>query len=154
MSSSKWEFLMRIGLDGDKPEHQALYWQMKVGTLPSSPKDETPLLTKPRSIYHYPLAPGVSGQHTKLIATPHLVCPATSSSSHFIIATPHLTNQLSRTKPSASTPTNYVTGLPSAVNIKKPHLRTLQTNSPKTHSTPPSGPSKNKQASEPFHYTP
>ena len=21
---------MRIGLDGDKPEHQALYWQMKV----------------------------------------------------------------------------------------------------------------------------
>ncbi|KAK0513864.1 hypothetical protein JMJ35_003586 [Cladonia borealis] len=29
MSSSKWEFLMKIGLDGDKPEHQALYWQMK-----------------------------------------------------------------------------------------------------------------------------
>ena len=21
---------MKIGLDGDKPEHQALYWQMKV----------------------------------------------------------------------------------------------------------------------------
>ena len=26
---------MKIGLDGDKPEHQALYWQMKVCTSSS-----------------------------------------------------------------------------------------------------------------------
>ncbi|CAF9922073.1 hypothetical protein IMSHALPRED_005326 [Imshaugia aleurites] len=28
-SSSKWQFLMRIGLDGCNRDHQALYWTMK-----------------------------------------------------------------------------------------------------------------------------
>ena len=124
------------------------------GTLASAPKNETILLTNPKSMHHYPLALGVPGQHTKLIATPYLIFTGTFSSSHSIIATRHLTNRPSRTKPSASTPTNYVIGLPSAVNIKKPHLPIPRTNSPKTHSTPPSEPSRNKPANELFHYTP
>ena len=83
-----------------------------------------------------------------------MIFPGTSSPSHSILATPYLTNQFSRTKPSASTMINYVIGLPSAVNIKKPHLHTPRINSLKTHSTSPLGLSKNKPASEPFHCTP
>ena len=119
-----------------------------------SPRKEAPLLTSPKSIYHYPSALGVPGQHTKLIATLHIVFPCTSSLSHSILAIPYLTNQPSRTKPSASTTINYVIGLPSAANIKKPHLPTPRTSSPKTHSIQPLGPSRNKPASEPFRCTP
>ena len=118
-----------------------------------SPK-EAPLLTRPKPKYRYPSALGVPGQHTKLIATLHIVFPGTSSPSQSVQATPYLTDPLSRTKPSASTTINYVIGLPSAVNIKKLHLPTPRTSSPKTHLIRPLEPSRNKPASEPFRCTP
>lgn len=30
-SASKWEFLLRLGLNSANAEHQAMYWLMKVG---------------------------------------------------------------------------------------------------------------------------
>ena len=131
--------------------HFKLVYELYVtSTLASSPKNETLLLTKPGPIYRHPLPPGVPGQHT---SNTTLRLPWPSSSSHFIIASPRLTDQPFRTKPSASTLPNYVTGLPFALNIKTPHLHTPRTNSRKSHSPMPFEPSKSKPASEPVHYT-
>ena len=104
--------------------------------------------------YRYPSPLGVPGQQTNLISTMHMIFPSTSSPSRSVQATPHLTDPLFRTKPSASTTINSVIGLPSAANIRKPHLPTPRTSSPKTHSTQPLRPSRNKPASKPVHYTP